>query len=158
MPTNIKEIVGEKVHLGAKMRSGKVILLVLDANESLSKVKAELANRDKTDELIDLLILDAAKIKELENKTEQEIGNQFNAIKIPEIPNPVTEHTLEIALELCRQTEIDLMVREKLARNQGDRENIQRVLKEIDERKKLLKKMLKEEVAKLGPRSIFRRR
>jgi hypothetical protein len=144
-PTDIKQVVGDVVHVAVKLASGRVMLLECNAHETPASV-AQLALQGKEkDRVLDVSVLDPAKAKELSALSPDELENKMNNLKIPEIPSVVTLYSLGVALELCRQTEIDFEVRLRLAQNEADKLSLKRGLDEITERKKTLKQMIKEE-------------
>jgi len=156
-PTDIKQVVGDLVHVAVKLASGNVIVLECASNETPEGLQRLTLVTRPGDMIVDISVLDKEKAEEMKKKDPAQLGREMNLIHIPEIPSVITMHSLQVALELCRQTEMDLDVRKKLARNENDVANLTRALAEIAQRKRVLKDMIKEENKKQGIRSIFRR-
>ena len=156
-PTDIKQVVGDLVHVAVKLASGNVIVLECASNETPEGLQRLTLVTRPGDMIVDISVLDKEKAEEMQKKDPAQLGREMNLIHIPEIPSVITMHSLQVALELCRQTEMDLDVRKKLARNENDVANLTRALAEIAQRKRVLKDMIKEENKKQGIRSIFRR-
>ena len=156
-PTDIKEIVGESVFVAAKMASGQVVVLECNAHETPEGInKLALVGRPG-DRVLDVAVLEKEKAVEMQKKDPVELGKEMNAIHIPDIPETVTMHTLQVALELCRQMEADMTVRLQLTRNENDIRVLTRGLEELEKRKQELKELIKKENKKMGLRSLFRR-
>ena len=159
MFTDIKDIVGEDVFVGLKLQSGEVRIITCKADQSVSSIiRTSLKERDRfQDMVVDVVILDEEKASRFSNMTSEQVGRELNSIKIPQVPEVINEHTLMVALELCRQNEVELEIRARLATNDFDRKNLRKAISDIEKRKKELKVLIKEEAAKSGPKSIFRR-
>lgn len=157
--TDIKEVVGEQVFVGLKLSSGQVKIVQSQADQSVTSiVRDALAQQSgRQDMVVDVVVLDDDKAKQYANMTSEQVGRDMNAVRIPVVPEVINEHTLQVALELCRQNEVDLEVRARLAPNEFDRTNLRRAMQDIQARKKEIKLLLREDRAKSGPRSIFRR-
>lgn len=156
--TDIKEIVGDKVYVCFKLASGQVVILECNADDTPTQLRAKvLEGRPQGERVLDMAMLDAERALWLLEQSPEELARTMNHVAIPEIPEVITVNSVGVALELCRQTEIDLEVRLRLSQSESDTINIKRALAEIDARKALLKKLLKEERSKLGVQSIFRR-
>lgn len=155
---DIKEMVGDLVYVCFKLASGQVLIQQCGAEDTTAQLRERvLAGRPEGERVLDMSILDSAKAEELLALSPEALARKMNHVPIPEIPEVISFNSVGVALELCRQTELDLNVRLRLSQNESDTINIKRALAEIDARKVLLKKMLKEERSKQGVQSIFRR-
>jgi hypothetical protein len=150
--TDIRQRVGEgDVSLGMKLSSGRVVLVRARPTDAMDVARAKaLVGRSAADSVVDAIVLDELAAKQLENKSEREVDAAFLTIVIPEVPSVLTEHTLQVALELCRQTEIDLEVRFRLAPNAWEMNRLRMAKEQVEERKKVLKALLKDEYKRTG--------
>ncbi|KAH9253626.1 hypothetical protein BASA81_008462 [Batrachochytrium salamandrivorans] len=155
---DIKQVVGDLVYVCFKLASGQVVIQQCGAEDTTAVLRERvLAGRPEGERVLDISILDSSKAEELLTLSPEALARKMNHVPIPEIPEVISFNSVGVALELCRQTELELNVRLRLSQNESDTINIKRALAEIDARKVLLKKMLKEERSKQGVQSIFRR-
>jgi hypothetical protein len=150
-PTDIKEVVGDSVHIAVKLASGRVQIVQCNAGESARELQARvLHSAGAGDRVVDINSLDPAKAQELGALSPEQLYEKLSSVRIPDIPEVITLYSLGVALELCRQAEVDLEVRLRLTQSESDVVALKRGLGQLDERKKVLKQMIKDEKKRQG--------